>query len=101
VMCGVGELLSPPVTLPQLAAVLANPGVALPTRAVFDKFAGTDGSKNYIKLVPRARDDLIAFLQARGNDLTPAAIVCEPAVGDVLMTLRALPGVRLARMAGS
>ncbi len=34
-MRGIGELLSAPLTMPKLAAVLVNPGVAVPTRDVF------------------------------------------------------------------
>ena len=101
IMRGVGELLSEPIVLPQLAAVLANPGVPLPTRNVFAKFAGGEGSKNYIKLVPGRHDLLLGFLHEHGNDLTPAAIACSAVVGEVLVALRALPAVRFTRMAGS
>ena len=34
-MRGIGEMLSTPLEMPQLAAVLVNPGVALPTKDVF------------------------------------------------------------------
>ena len=34
-MRGIGEILSDPMTLPELPAVLVNPGVAVPTRDVF------------------------------------------------------------------
>ena len=34
-MRGIGEILSAPLKLPALPAVLANPGVALPTKSVF------------------------------------------------------------------
>ena len=34
-MRGIGEVLSEPLTMPKLAAVLVNPGVAVPTRDVF------------------------------------------------------------------
>jgi 4-diphosphocytidyl-2-C-methyl-D-erythritol kinase len=35
VMCGVGDILSEPLDLPRLPAVLVNPGVAVPTKDVF------------------------------------------------------------------
>ena len=34
-MSGVGDVLSPPLDLPPLAAVLVNPGVAVATKEVF------------------------------------------------------------------
>jgi len=99
VMRGVGEILSPPVALPPLPAVLVNPGVATATRDVFRAFAGMSGSATPLGEVPR--DGLLDFLHAHGNDLTPAAIACVPLIGEVLDALAALPGMRLARMSGS
>ena len=51
--------------------------------------------------MPADSDALIDFLGRQGNDLTQAAIACVPVIADVLDALRALPGVRLARMSGS
>ena len=101
VMQGVGERLSTPVALPELPAVLVNPGVPLATRAVFAAFAGSQGSTDPLKNLPRARDAMIEFLIRHGNDLTQAAIACAPVVSEVLIALRALPGIQLARMSGS
>ena len=99
VMRGIGEVLSPPLDLPSLPAVLVNPGVATATRDVFRAFAGMTGSTTPLGEVPR--DGLVDFLHAHGNDLTPAAIACVPLIGEVLDTLGELPGLRLARMSGS
>ena len=101
VMQGVGDRLSTPVALPELPAVLVNPGVPLATRAVFTAFAGSQGSANPLKNLPRARDAMIEFLIGHGNDLTQAAIACAPVVSEVLIALRALPGIQLVRMSGS
>ena len=35
VMRGIGEILSEPLRIPRFAAVLVNPGVAVPTKDVF------------------------------------------------------------------
>jgi 4-diphosphocytidyl-2-C-methyl-D-erythritol kinase len=51
--------------------------------------------------VPRQPGALIEFLKTHGNDLTEAAIVRAPVVGEVLNALAALPGVQLTRMSGS
>lgn len=99
VMRGVGEVLARPLDLPPLPAVLVNPGVATATRDVFRAFSGMTGSAMSLGEVPR--DNLLDFLRAHGNDLTPAAIICVPQIGEVLDTLATLPGQRLARMSGS
>jgi 4-diphosphocytidyl-2-C-methyl-D-erythritol kinase len=99
IMRGVGELLSPPLDLPDLPAVLVNPAVALATRDVFAKFTGGGGSE--LTGVPRAFDALIESISHSGNDLTAAAIACAPVVADVLAALKKLPGARLVRMSGS
>jgi 4-diphosphocytidyl-2-C-methyl-D-erythritol kinase len=101
IMQGVGEKLSPPVALPELPAVLVNPGVPLATRAVFAAFAGGKGATERLENVPRTRDAMIEFLIRHGNDLTQAAIDCAPVVSEVLIALRALPGIQLTRMSGS
>jgi 4-diphosphocytidyl-2-C-methyl-D-erythritol kinase len=99
VMRGIGEILSAPLALPRLSAVLVNPGVPTATRDVFRAFAGMHGETTPLGDVPQ--DGLVDFLQAHGNDLTPAAIACVPVIGEVLDVLAGLPGARLARMSGS
>jgi 4-diphosphocytidyl-2-C-methyl-D-erythritol kinase len=101
VMRGAGELLSAPVNLPALPALLVNPAVPLATREVFAAYAGSEGSKAQVGMPPRERDATIDFLARYGNDLTRAAVRCAPVITEVLMTLRAVPGVRLVRMSGS
>lgn len=100
VMRGVGELLSGPLELPVLPAVLVNPGVPLATRDVFDKFLGGQ-SGGGLDDVPRTLDALIEWLKQHGNDLTPAASACAPVVTEVLAALNEMSGVRLVRMSGS
>ena len=100
IMRGVGELLSPPIELPALPAVLVNPSVALATRDVFGKFTGGQGGGD-LGAVPREFDALIEYLTHHGNDLTAAASACAPVIGEVLAALKKLPGARLVRMSGS
>jgi 4-diphosphocytidyl-2-C-methyl-D-erythritol kinase len=100
IMRGVGELLSPPLELPELPAVLVNPGVPLATREVFGKFTGGQG-EGELTDVPREFDALIECLNHHGNDLTAAASACAPVVAEVLAALKSLSGVKLARMSGS
>jgi 4-diphosphocytidyl-2-C-methyl-D-erythritol kinase len=106
VMRGIGEVLSAPLDLPPLAAVLVNPGIPLATKDVFAAFARLGSPK------AGARFDAAVFSGASvgaalagladgGNDLEPAAVSLCPAVADALAALCATPGCRLARMSGS
>jgi 4-diphosphocytidyl-2-C-methyl-D-erythritol kinase len=104
-MRGIGEILSDPVALPELAAVLVNPGVAVPTKDVFAALAAP-ALPSLVK-----RDDfisaeadaaaLVPALEQRRNDLEAPAILLAPVIADVLAALRAFPACRLARMSGS
>ena len=44
-MRGIGEMLSAPLSMPKLPAVLVNPGVALPTKDVFAMLGLTPGGR--------------------------------------------------------
>lgn len=101
VMTGIGERLSPPLRLPELRAVLVNPGVAVATRDVFAKLDLSKCNAAAPGMVPTESAALIGFLNRHGNDLTDPATICAPAIGEVLAALRGLPGVQLARMSGS
>ena len=100
IMRGVGELLSEPIDLPALAAVLVNPRVPLSTRDVFGKFADARNGSDLAD-VPSGIGSLIEFLKLHVNDLTPAACACSPVVGEVLKALSTLQGAMLVRMSGS
>ncbi|MGB6416452.1 MAG: 4-(cytidine 5'-diphospho)-2-C-methyl-D-erythritol kinase, partial [Pseudolabrys sp.] len=100
VMRGIGEMLSRPLDLPALPAVLVNPGVALATRDVFARMT-VERTECAVRDVPREFDALIEFLKQDGNDLTSAATACAPVVAEVLDALQRLPAIKLARMSGS
>jgi 4-diphosphocytidyl-2-C-methyl-D-erythritol kinase len=105
VMRGIGEKLSEPLAMPSLPAVLVNPGVAVPTKAVFAQWkpAAEHGDPPPVEQAG-ALDDaeaLMRFLASQTNDLERPAIVVAPVISEVLSALRTLPGCRLARMSGS
>jgi 4-diphosphocytidyl-2-C-methyl-D-erythritol kinase len=103
-MRGIGELLSEPLSLPPLPAVLVNPGAAVPTKAVFAawKPAGAPPPLDQAALVKiTERKDLLRFLAAQDNDLQEPAIKIAPVIAEVLAALDFLPGCELARMSGS
>ncbi|WP_134724280.1 4-(cytidine 5'-diphospho)-2-C-methyl-D-erythritol kinase [Paracoccus luteus] len=99
-MRGVGEIVDP-VPLPDLHLVLVNPGVALPTPAVFAALAARDNPPLPASL-PRFADAaaLTGWLAQTRNDLQPAALALAPAIADCLAALTGA-GARLARMSGS
>lgn len=113
IMRGIGDLLSAPLHLPKLPAILVNPRVAVPTAAVFAARARMAAPRRQndpaIALAEGATSeaampdagDLIDALRRSDNDLQAPAISLHPVVADVLDALRALPGCRLARMSGS
>lgn len=105
IMRGIGEVLSKPLALPRLPAVLVNPGVALATKAVFAGWKPAAAHAAALDLAAVAkltsRAQLLDFLTAQSNDLEDAAIGLAPVIADVLAALRALAGCGLARMSGS
>lgn len=114
IMRGIGDLLSAPLHLPKLPAILVNPRVAVPTAAVFAARAGMATPRRQdedpaITLAESATSEakmpeageLIDALHRSDNDLQAPAISLHPVIADVLDALRALPGCRLARMSGS
>jgi 4-diphosphocytidyl-2-C-methyl-D-erythritol kinase len=104
-MRGIGEILSAPIALPELPAVLVNPGVAVPTKDVFAALAAPALTspaqpEDFIAIDADAAS-LVSVLAARRNDLEIPAIKLQPIIVDVLRALQATPGCLLARMSGS
>lgn len=101
----VGEALSPAPRAPVLDAVLVNPRRASPTAAVYKAFdaAGAMGEADRPPLpeVIESVEEAAAYLSVLRNDLEPAAVRLEPAIAEVLETLREEPETLLARMSGS
>jgi 4-diphosphocytidyl-2-C-methyl-D-erythritol kinase len=102
-MRGIGEILSAPLDLPKLHAVLVNPGVAVPTNMVFAglNLARTTAASNTSPQWPGNPTDLVAALAKDRNDLEGPAIELQPVIAELLAVLRNLPGCQLARMSGS
>ena len=100
-MRGVGDVLSAPLDLPRLFAVLINPGVAVSTREVFAALNLPPAAPPAQAEPPPAPSALLAEIASGRNDLEQPAIELEPGIADVLSVLNKLPGCRLARMSGS
>jgi 4-diphosphocytidyl-2-C-methyl-D-erythritol kinase len=100
-MRGIGDILSAPLDLPRLFALLVNPGVAVATRDVFARLTMPSATKTAPTPPPRDAAALLAEIAAGRNDLEAPAIELEPVIAEALATLRKLSGSRLARMSGS
>lgn len=104
VMSGIGEILSKPLRVPRLPAVLVNPGVAVPTRDVFAQLHRMEREPQPAsqgRNVPAGRAAFLSHLKRRANDLEAAAVAIAPDIANVLSVLRESEGCQLARMSGS
>ncbi|MCZ8152282.1 MAG: 4-(cytidine 5'-diphospho)-2-C-methyl-D-erythritol kinase [Rhodobacteraceae bacterium] len=101
-MTGIGEGLAPLPPLPEAWLVLANPGVAVSTPAIFRALARADNAP-LPRDLPRLRTpaELAAFLTMQRNDLEPPAVTLKPVIGRVKAALTAQAGCLMARMSGS
>jgi len=105
-MRGIGDVLSEPLELPRLPAVLVNPGVAVPTKDVFaalriDPIKRTGASAPFPQGGAGNLAAVFRPLSGDRNDLEAPAIALQPVIADVLDDLRASAACRLARMSGS
>lgn len=104
-MRGRGELLSDPIALPQLNAVLVNPRLSVPTPEVFRALGlgvGEAFSKPEIASASvRTYAEVMRMLTSSDNDLEPPAIKIQPAIAKVKAALEATEGADLIRMSGS
>jgi 4-diphosphocytidyl-2-C-methyl-D-erythritol kinase len=100
-MRGIGDVLSAPLDLPRLFALLVNPGVAVATKDVFAALSIPPAAHIAQVAPPAGPAELLAEITNGRNDLEGPAIELEPAIADVLAVVRKLPGCRLARMSGS
>jgi 4-diphosphocytidyl-2-C-methyl-D-erythritol kinase len=101
---GMGERLTPVEDVPDLPAVLVNPGVPSSTGAVFAALGSRFGRPAAQPLpLPGARSvrDIASWLASQRNDLTRPAMEATPPIGAALAALAGAPDVLLARMSGS
>jgi 4-diphosphocytidyl-2-C-methyl-D-erythritol kinase len=99
---GIGEKLMPAPALPDVPLLLANPGVPVPTGAVFAGL-GDDAIWEADPLTGAPADTaaLADALRDRHNDLEEPALRLVPEIGDVLNWLIRQPHCLHARMSGS
>ncbi len=98
---GVGDILDPAPHLPDCPALLVNPGVPVPTPAVFRNREPVYSWPARLAQPPATVADLADALAQRRNDLTEAAIAVAPVIAGVLKALNKTENRLLARLSGS
>ncbi|WP_170385708.1 4-(cytidine 5'-diphospho)-2-C-methyl-D-erythritol kinase [Ruegeria atlantica] len=100
-MRGIGEQLMS-VELPQLPALLVNPGVEVATGAVFSSL-GSRENPPMPEVIPEFQtvEDCATWLQSQRNDLEPPTTRLAPEVERVLGDLAETKHSLLTRMSGS
>jgi 4-diphosphocytidyl-2-C-methyl-D-erythritol kinase len=102
VMRGIGEILSEPLDLPKLPAVLVNPGVAVPTKDVFAALRLQPSGRVARPALPQDKAGVMDWIMSTGhNDLGDPAIALQPVISDVLTELQMFPRCLAHRMSGS
>ncbi len=100
-MQGIGDRIAP-MALPELPALLVNPGVAVPTAAVFKALAARDNPPMPSEIPDFATPQACAdWLVEQRNDLEAPALGVSSEIATVLDALSATRSVLLARMSGS
>ncbi len=98
---GIGDILAPAPILPDCPALLVNPGVPVPTPAVFRNRAPAYTPPARLEGSPADVAALAEALSRRRNDLTDAAISVAPEIATVLGELEKTDDCLLARLSGS
>ncbi|MBO0713010.1 MAG: 4-(cytidine 5'-diphospho)-2-C-methyl-D-erythritol kinase, partial [Acetobacteraceae bacterium] len=106
VMRGIGDILSPPLSLAALPALMINPGVPVLTKDVFARLGLKPGERRAEASEIDAarlkfRDGLITYLASQPNDLEAPAVALQPIIADAIAALARQDGCSLARMSGS
>lgn len=105
VISGIGEIVSQPVAIPALPAIVVWPDVPAPTPTVYRAFDADGGTRTPLGMnagdIPAGRDALLEFLARQKNDLTNAAWSVAPQIAEAEAVLRAVDHALLVRMSGS
>jgi 4-diphosphocytidyl-2-C-methyl-D-erythritol kinase len=105
-IAGRGEKVDPVSGFPPCGVLLANPGRALATEAVYAALRAAPLAAAPRPVAERLDfhgdfEALLAYATPRGNDLEGPAVQLVPEIRAVLAALVTLDGVRLARLSGS
>lgn len=105
-MRGIGEIVEPVKSLPEMGVLLVNPRVGVSTGAVFTALdAGRyEVLENVDEVLPVSFSNIaevLDYMVEVPNDLLAPALKVAPIIGDVLETLDCLKGCLISRLSGS
>ncbi|WP_116085094.1 4-(cytidine 5'-diphospho)-2-C-methyl-D-erythritol kinase [Tropicimonas sp. IMCC34011] len=100
-MRGIGEEIETLPPLPEVHAVLVNPGCAVSTPEVFGALENRDNAAMDALPAWTSAAELADWLSDGRNDLEAPALSLAPEIREVLAALTVRPGCLLARMSGS
>ncbi len=99
-MQGIGEQVTLKPAYSEMAAILVNPGFAVSTADIFNRFDRVLPPSHALK--PQVWDGNLYDVASVGrNDLQPIAISLRPEINHVIKDISQQAGCRLARMSGS
>lgn len=100
-MRGIGDVVAPAPRLPDMALVLVNPRVSVPTGGIFGGLTNRNNPPMSPLAVDLDFDGFAAWLRDQRNDLLPPARALAPEIDATLAKLSAQPAVQHAGMSGS
>ena len=102
---GEGEILTEAAPMPDMWAVLVNPGVPSPTGAVYRAYDAAPVQEGARRPAIPSRihsvGEVVQFLQGCRNDLQDPAVGLTPVIGEVLDWLKCRPEPLMSRMSVS
>lgn len=98
---GIGEIISPVKLLPDIWAVLINPGIQVYTPEIFRMVSEKHYKPQMLHQYSFDNQTLISFLKDTQNDLYFNALQIVPSLSNMVTALSDISGCELSRMSGS
>ena len=98
---GIGEIITPVPSIPDMPAILIYPNKFCSTAEIFKNFQQPFSTPDPLPTEFNGREEFYNFLKKQKNDLTSAALAHIPEIKSVLDIIQVQEGCALSRMSGS
>jgi 4-diphosphocytidyl-2-C-methyl-D-erythritol kinase len=98
---GIGEILTPLKKIPNIWAILVNPGISVSTPEIFKMGLKKHYKQHIYHEYSFNKKTLISFLKKTQNDLYFNSLKLVPSLSKILDTLASFEGCEISRMSGS
>ncbi len=98
---GIGDIIDPVPTMPEIPIVLLHPGKSCPTAQVFSRYSGEFREPGKLPETLDTLEEITAFLESKHNDLYGPACGVVPDIENALRAMGAQAGCRFANMSGA